>query len=140
MAVRFSTSAIWHSRHEADRKDFGRDWSRFEPQRIKRLAKAEVEANKSRALGDIEVSELQRRVLQRLAVEEGVRQPNIETITRLAIEDVKPDAKPENIDPDWIAHFFDRSRLISDAEMQTFWGRSACRRGESAGRVLEAHA
>jgi hypothetical protein len=95
----------------------------FRPYQIKRVAKAEAEAALIRASGEIDVTDLQRRALRRVLHEEARRQNNIEQITRLALPDVASDAAPEQIEPDWLTHFFDRGRLVSDAEMQTLWGR-----------------
>lgn len=95
----------------------------FKPYQIKRVARAEAEAAIIRASGEIEVTDLQRRALQRMLNEEAQRQQNIEQITRIALPDVASDAAPEQIEADWLTHFFDRGRLVSDAEMQTLWGR-----------------
>ena len=32
-----------------------------------------------------------------------------------------PDSKPENVEDDWLTHFFDKSCLISDKGMQNIW-------------------
>jgi hypothetical protein len=95
----------------------------FRPYQIKRVAKAEAEANKIKALADIEISEIAQRVMQRLVHEEEKKQENIEKITADAANQLNDDAKPENIDNDWIADFFDKCRLISDIEMQSLWSR-----------------
>lgn len=95
----------------------------FRPAQIKRVAKAEAEANKIRALANIEISEIEHRAMQRLVHEEGKKQENIEKITADATRQLNEDAKPENIDNDWIANFFDKCRLVSDGEMQSLWSR-----------------
>lgn len=95
----------------------------FEPFQIKRVAKAEAEAAIIKAAGEIEVSDLQRRAVRRLVHQEARRQRNIEQVTSLALPDVASDASPERIESDWLDHFFDRSRRVSDPEMQTIWGR-----------------
>lgn len=95
----------------------------FRPYQIKRVAKAEAEAALIKAEGDIEITDLQRRALRRVVHEEARRQANIESITALAMNDLSQDAKPEELEPDWLAYFFERSRLVSDAEMQTLWGK-----------------
>lgn len=51
------------------------------------------------------------------------KQENIEQITADATRKLNEDAKPENIDNDWIANFFDKCRLVSDREMQSLWSR-----------------
>ena len=95
----------------------------FRPAQIRRVAHAEADAEKIRAITQIEVTELQRRALIRFVSEEAQKQLNIETILTKALPDVKEDAHPERMDNDWIANFFDKCRLISDDEMQTLWAK-----------------
>ena len=42
---------------------------------------------------------------------------------KIAIQSVKSDAKPENIDDDWLAQFMDKARLVSKKEFQLIWGK-----------------
>lgn len=93
----------------------------YKPRQIKRIAQAEAEAEKINALAKIEVSEIQQRALARLVQEEGKRQENIESITANAIGQLKDDAKPEKLHEDWISHFFEKCRNVSDREMQGLW-------------------
>lgn len=93
------------------------------PYQIKRIAKAEAEAEKIRALADIEIKDLQQRALVRFVAEETKKQANIEAITAKSINDLKNDARPENIEDDWISDFFEKCRLISDKEMQGLWAK-----------------
>lgn len=86
-------------------------------------AQSEVEVEKVKALGAIEVSEVQNRALARLVHEEGKKQQNIEDVVAKALPEVKDDAKPEAIDEDWLFNFFDKCRLVSDDEMQFLWGK-----------------
>lgn len=95
----------------------------FKPHQIKRIAEAEAEAEKIRALADIEIKDLQQRALVRFVAEETKKQANIETITLKALEDVKDEARPQDMEDDWIANFFDKCRLISDEEMQSLWAK-----------------
>jgi hypothetical protein len=95
----------------------------FRPRQIKRIARAEAEAGKIRALGEIEISEIQERALSRMIQQEGKRQENIERISALAIQDLRLDAKPEDVENNWLSHFFDKCRLVSDAEMQSLRGK-----------------
>lgn len=48
---------------------------------------------------------------------------NQENIVSFAIQSVKSDAKPENIDDDWLAQFMDKARLVSSEEFQLIWGK-----------------
>jgi len=93
----------------------------FKPYQIKRIAKAESEANKIKTLANIELSEIEERAMQRLVQEEAKKQENIESITAQATMQLNEDAKPEDIQSDWIVNVFDKCRLISDAEMQSLW-------------------
>jgi transposase len=78
----------------------------YEPTRIRRQARAEVDADKIKALARIELSDLERRALERLVHQEARRQANIEQIIAQAASALPSDAKVETLDEDWIAHFF----------------------------------
>lgn len=95
----------------------------FEPYQIKRIARAEAEADKIKAVAQIELTEIQRRAMVRMVQEEGKKQENIESISAQAASTLNEDAKPENIEDDWIAHFFDKCKLVSDSEMRGVWAR-----------------
>lgn len=106
----------------------------FEPSQIRRvavakaeaavtLATAEAKAELIHAEAQVEISELQKRGLVRLVNEEGIRQENIESIIAQSVPLLTTDSKPEALDNDWIAHFFDRCRNISDVQMQQMWSR-----------------
>lgn len=93
------------------------------PWQIERVAKAEAKADIIRAQSRIEISEVEERALQRMVREEGKRQENIENITAQAIPHLNENAKPEDVDDDWISNFFDKARMISDKEMQELWSK-----------------
>ena len=93
----------------------------YEPTHAKRMAEAEVEVAKIRARGNLEVTEIQERAIYRLIHEEGKKQENIESITAQATTRIDEHAKPENVKDDWISHFFEKCRIVSDAEMQKLW-------------------
>lgn len=101
------------------------------PWQIKRVAKAEAEAELIGAEARLEISHMERRALERMVREEGKRQENIEQITAGAIPHLTDDAKPEELEEDWLAHFFDRSRLVSDQEMQLLWSKILARKANS---------
>lgn len=106
----------------------------FKPYQIRRVAQAEAEADKIRAVAQIEVTELQRRAMARLFAEEAKKQNNIETITSMALPEVTEQARPDQVEDDWITHFFDKCRLISDEEMQRLWARILAGQANSPGR------
>lgn len=104
------------------------------PWQIVRVAQAEAEAEKIRAVTQIDITELQHRAMVRFLAEESKRQNNIEGITAKALPDVSSEAKPEEIEDDWIANFFDQCRLISDEEMQSLWARVLAGEANSPGK------
>jgi len=95
----------------------------FKPYQIKRVAKAEAEAEIIKAQAQIDVTDLQRRALGRFIVEEAKKQDNIEKITQKAIPELKDSATPQDVEDDWITNFFDKCRIISDDEMQSLWAK-----------------
>lgn len=95
----------------------------YEPRRIKKKAEAEAEADKIKALAGIELSEIQQRGIERLVHQEARKQENIESITAQAASALPPEAKAEDLEEDWVAHFFDQCDNVSDKEMQSLWSR-----------------
>lgn len=95
----------------------------FKPWQIRRVAKAEADAEQIKALSKVETSQLEQRALQRFVYEEAKKQNNIESITGQSLPQLNEGAKPEEIEDDWITNFFDKCRLVSDEEMQGIWAR-----------------
>lgn len=95
----------------------------YEPYHIKRKARAEAEAEKIRAIARIELTELEQRAVERFVHQESRKQSNIEEITAQAAAALPPDAKVENLEEDWVAHFFKQCDTVSDREMQSLWAR-----------------
>lgn len=105
----------------------------FEPWQIKRVAKAEAEASLIKARTDIEVTDLHRRAIHRFVEEEANRQENMEEITKKSIHYLKDESSPEQMEDDWVTNFFDKSRIVSDNEMQTLWAQVLAGEANSAG-------
>ncbi len=93
----------------------------YEPRRIIKKAEAEAEAEKINALASIELNELQQRAINRFVHQETRKQENIEHITSRAISSLEEDANVENLDEDWLAHFFKNCDTVSDQDMQLLW-------------------
>ena len=93
------------------------------PWQIKRVAKAEAEAAIVKAGADVEIQELQRRAVHRFFEEEARHQQNMEEITAKAIPLLLEASDAEQVEDDWISNFFDKSRLVSDDDMQALWSR-----------------
>lgn len=105
----------------------------FEPYQITRVAKAEAKAEIIGARSRIEVTDLHRRAAHRLIEEEAQRQRNMEDITAKAVPHLDEDANPADVEDDWIVNFFDKSRIVSDNEMQQLWSRILAGEANSPG-------
>lgn len=95
----------------------------FEPHRVKRMARAEAEAEKIKALARIELSDIEHRAIDRLVAQETRKQENIEQITAQAAASLPPGADVQALEEDWVAHFFKQCDTVSDKEMQSLWSR-----------------
>jgi len=95
----------------------------YEPRRIRKLAKAEADAELIKAESQIEITAIQRRALTRFVQEEGKKQENIEDIIEEAIPLLNENSTPENIEDDWTANFFDKCRIVSDKEIKSLWSK-----------------
>jgi hypothetical protein len=58
----------------------------------------------------------------------------MEAITARALPQIGENAKPENVEADWITNFFDKCRLISDEDMQLLWAKILAGEANSPGR------
>lgn len=90
----------------------------FAPYQIRRVTKAEAAAALIKAQSEIEITDLHRRAAHRFIEEEAQRQKNMEDITDKALPQLNENARPESMDNDWLANFFDKCRIVSDDEMQ----------------------
>ena len=93
----------------------------FEPWQIKRITKADAKASLIKARAEIEVTDLHRRAMHRFVEEEANRQENMETITERAIPQLEDGSNPSKMEDDWVTNFFDKSRIVSDSDMQNLW-------------------
>jgi hypothetical protein len=106
----------------------------FKPFQIKRVAKAEAEAEIIRTEAQIECEDIHRRALARFVAEEAKKQDNIENITRKAIPLLSESSAPQDMENDWITNFFDKCRIISDDEMQVLWSKVLAGEANSPGK------
>ena len=105
----------------------------YEPRQIKRVAKAKAEAARIATQSEIEITDLQRRAARRWIEEEATQQKNMEDITAKALPQLDENAKPDSMENDWIVNFFDKSRIVSDNEMQNLWSRVLAGEANSPG-------
>jgi hypothetical protein len=95
----------------------------FKPHQIVRVAKAEAEAERIRAESQILITDIHRRAMRRFLGEEAKKQANIEAITQEALPLLEDQSTPEKMEDDWITNFFDKCRIVSDADMQRLWAK-----------------
>ncbi|WP_233842931.1 DUF2806 domain-containing protein [Dyella sp. 2HG41-7] len=95
----------------------------YRPTQIRRIAKAEAEAGLIAAQNKLEIDELQMRAAQRWLAEESRKQENIESITDKAIPLLHEQSDASNVEDDWIANFFEKTKIVSDGEMQKLWAK-----------------
>ena len=95
----------------------------FEPWQIERVAKAEAKADLIKAKSEIEITDLHRRAMHRFVEEEALRQDNMESITKKALPNLNESSDPSKMEDDWVTNFFDKSRIVSDKEMQDIWAK-----------------
>lgn len=93
----------------------------YAPYQVKRLAKADADAAIIKAQSDIQIQDINRRAMCRWFEEEAQKQNNMEDITNKAFQHLQENADAGNMEDDWVTNFFDKSRLISDGEMQELW-------------------
>lgn len=106
----------------------------FKPYQIVRVAKAEAEADLIRAESEIKVTDLRHRAMHRFVEEEAKRQENMESITEKALPLLDEKSSPESVEDDWITNFFDKSRIVSDGDMQQLWSRVLAGEANSPGK------
>ena len=95
----------------------------FEPWQIRRVAQAKADAALIEAEARSQITDLERRAMQRRIEEDARHQQNMENIVGKATPQLNDDAKPDAMDDDWIANFFDKCRIVSDGDMQTLWSK-----------------
>jgi Protein of unknown function (DUF2806) len=93
----------------------------LEPMQKVRNARAEVAISIIKAEAEHEAKSVQERAATRLLNEEEKYQRNMENISLGAIPNIKDDARPNELDEDWLSSFYNRCRHISDSEMQNLW-------------------
>ena len=95
----------------------------YGPCHTRNVAKAEADAAKIKKQGELEVEELERRTRCRIQLQDAYHQRNLENIIHEAASLMDDNAKPEAIEPDWMANFLRKAEGISDDEMQNLWAR-----------------
>jgi len=105
----------------------------FRPVQLTRIAKAEAKVALIQAKSEIELTDLKQRAMNRFVNEEAQRQENMESITNKAIPNLDDQSDPDQMDNDWVTNFFDKSRIVSDEEMQDLWAKVLAREANKPG-------
>ncbi|MFM5177975.1 DUF2806 domain-containing protein [Aeromonas caviae] len=90
---------------------------------MRKKAEAEAAADKIKAIASVELNDIQQRAIDRFVQQETRKQENIETITAQAAISLDENARVEELEEDWVAHFFKQCDTVSDKEMQSLWSR-----------------
>ena len=93
------------------------------PYHIKKITAAENQAKLESVKTDIEASEMRAASTRRQEVESVLHEQKIAKLVQLAKPEIKEDAKPEDMEDEWLSRFFNECRHVSDPEMQTLWAR-----------------
>jgi hypothetical protein len=93
------------------------------PWQVERTAKAETKVALIKANTEREITDLKRRAMYRFVEEEAQKQENMESIVKKTLLQLNENATPNKMENDWLTNFFDKSRIISDTEMQDLWAR-----------------
>jgi hypothetical protein len=91
----------------------------YEPTKIRKNAKADVDAGLTRKKGNLEERDLERQYERRWQKEDE----NNASVLSKAIPLLEETAKPDNIDNDWLANLFEKTKIVSDNEMQELWAK-----------------
>lgn len=91
------------------------------PRQIKVEAEANAEANLIKARNIYEIEDLYPGTMCRILNEQANQHKNIDNIVKKALPSLRDESDPNQMENDWIANFFQKSRIVSDGEMQNLW-------------------
>ncbi|MBZ2162463.1 DUF2806 domain-containing protein [Alteromonas stellipolaris] len=94
----------------------------YEPTKIRRKAKAEAEALILEKKAQLLSESISERAKVRVEIEQIRNQANIEGILEKSFKFL-PDNKNVQASEDWLAEFFDRSKNVSNEEIQEAWAK-----------------
>lgn len=60
---------------------------------------------------------------------------NQNDIVEIAMQSLQSDAKPENVEDDWLGRFMDRAKFVSSQEFQWIWGKILARECNKPGSI-----
>ena len=93
------------------------------PGAVRRMGKAEADRIRILAQARADAMEIETRARIRAESEQVRHQVNMEAVALCSLPHLKEDAKPEDVEEDWISKFFQYARDVSNAEMREVWAR-----------------
>ena len=75
------------------------------------------------ANADIKLEQIKIRGLARIAAEAQRTQERLDDIGCKALAQFSADARPQDVDEDWVERFVSHARMVGDPEMRTLWAR-----------------
>ncbi|MDQ8202795.1 DUF2806 domain-containing protein [Pelagicoccus sp. SDUM812003] len=76
-----------------------------------------------KTVSEIQSSETLSRAQKRLAMQEARRQVNIDSVVEKSLEEISEEIPSKQMDPDWIARFFQEAKDTSDEDVQSIWAK-----------------
>ena len=135
-------------------KHFARGIGAIFPMLVKRKAQLDADVQLIKAQGDVNVirlfcekfgialspiqgeSEAVEKIKTHITFQEEKRQRNIETVVRMAAEEIKDkEVQDHEIDHDWTARFFSDVQDVSSEQMQQIWAKILAGEVETPGRT-----
>jgi len=101
-------------------------------------AKSKAKASFIKKQADLDARELEWRTVSRLRAEEMSQQANLERILALSEPALKEDAKPHQVENDWLTNYGSKARSVSGEEMQLIWSRILAGEAEVVPGVVES--
>ncbi len=74
-------------------------------------------------LDKLEFEALRQRTASSITLQHIQEQKNKEDITAKAVNNLNPDAKPEEMDPDWVTNFYNKCKTTANSKKQHYWSR-----------------
>ena len=95
----------------------------YEPTRMVRKVKAEMSIEELKLINELKIEDIKKRAIIRLLNDETKKQENIENIINKAMPLVKESAEADRLENDWLSSFFEKSKIISNEDMQIVWSK-----------------
>ena len=96
---------------------------RWGPGATRKMADAEAYRIRTLAEARADATDIEARARIRVEHQQVRQQLNMEVVAEEALPHINDDAKPENVEQDWVAKFFDYAKDVTNSEMREIWAR-----------------